>query len=192
MARRLHRRVVALGLCGALAGCYTGSAHTVTPAAIGADQGWLMVRGVPFFEQTGDRDCGAAALAMVLQYWDVTVTPDEIAVAHPGSRGQGLRAGQLRDFARARGLEAFLIKGQPADLKGELERGRPIIVGMGKPYGPKNLAHYEVLVGVHRDQRRILTLDPDHGWRENSVEGFAAEWAAGQQLLLVIFRRGPV
>jgi ABC-type bacteriocin/lantibiotic exporter with double-glycine peptidase domain len=188
----MSRWIAVLAVGGALAGCYTGSAHTVTPAAIGADPGWLVVRGVPFFEQTGERDCGAAALAMVLQYWEVSVTPDQIAVAHPGSRGQGLRAGQLRDFARTHGLEAFVIAGQPADLKGELERGRPVIVGLGKPYGPKNLAHYEVLVGLHRDRQGVLTLDPDHGWRENTLEGFAAEWAAGQQLLLVVFRRAGI
>src|SRR5439155_656740 len=83
----------------AVAGCYTGSAHTVTRATIDADPGWLLVRGVPFFQQAGERDCGAAALAMVLRYWDVGVTPAEIASAHPESHARGLRAGELRALA---------------------------------------------------------------------------------------------
>lgn len=149
------------------------------------------MRDVPFFEQAGERDCGPAALAMVLRYWGVPVTPAQITGAHPESRTRGLRAGELRTFARGRGLEAFLIAGQPADLRAELEHGRPLIVGLGKPHFPQRLAHYEVLIGLHRDGRRVLTLDPAHGWRVNTVEGFAEEWASAQQLALVIFRRAP-
>jgi len=179
--------VAVVGL--ALAGCYTGSARTVSPGAVGADPGWLLVRGVPFVAQRGERDCGAAALAMVLGYWQVLTTPDEIAGARPDGRGRALRAGELRDFARSRGLEAFLVSGDPADLRAQLERGRPLLVGLGKSYGRRTVAHYEVLIGLHRERRRILTLDPAHGWRENTVEGFAAEWAAAQRLAVVIFER---
>ncbi|HXU82987.1 MAG TPA: papain-like cysteine protease family protein [Polyangia bacterium] len=173
-----------------LAGCYTGSARTVSPAIVTADPGWLLVRGVPFFQQGGELDCGPAALAMVLRYWGVPVTPDQIASAHPQSRARGLRAGELRSFARGRGLEAFLVAGQPADLRAELESGRPLIVGLGKPHFPQRLAHYEVLIGLHPDGR-VLTLDPAHGWRVNTVQGFVEEWASAQQLALVIFRRTP-
>jgi len=180
-------RVLALAL--ALAGCYTGSAQTASPAAIGADPGWLLVRGVPFFHQAGELDCGAAALAMVLGYWGVEATPAQIASAHPEIRARGLRAGELRTFARGRGLEAFLVVGQPADLRAELEHGRPLIVGLGKPHLRRRLAHYEVLIGLHRDGRRVLTLDPAHGWRVNTLEGFAEEWASAQQLTMLIFRR---
>jgi ABC-type bacteriocin/lantibiotic exporter with double-glycine peptidase domain len=171
-------------------GCYRGSARTISPAAIHADGGWLLVRGVPFLPQTGDEDCGAAALAMVLRYWNVATSPAEVAGAHPQSRGRGLRAGELRDFARGRGVDAFVVHGEPGDLRHELERGRPLIVGLAKPYTGRTLAHYEVLIGLHRDGRRVLTLDPAQGWRENTLEGFAAEWGAARQLLLVVFRRG--
>jgi len=188
---RALRGTTALALAAALAaGCYTGSARTVSPTAINAEGGWLLVRGVPFLQQTGDEDCGAAALAMVLRYWDVAASPAEVAGAQPKSRGRGLRAGELRDFARARGVDAFVVRGEPADLRHELERGRPLIVGLAKPYTGRTVAHYEVLIGLHRDGRRVLTLDPAQGWRENTVEGFAAEWAAARQLLLVVFRRG--
>src|SRR5881394_1539882 len=100
---RALRGTAALALATAVsAGCYKGSAHTVSPGAIDADGGWLLVRGVPFVRQTGEQDCGAAALAMVLRYWEVAASPAEVASAHPQSRGRGLRAGELRDFARAR------------------------------------------------------------------------------------------
>jgi ABC-type bacteriocin/lantibiotic exporter with double-glycine peptidase domain len=175
-------------LCLVLAGCYTGSAQTVTATEIARDPGWLLVPDVPFVGQEGEHDCGAAALVMVLRYWDVRVTVQDIAAAFPSSRGRGLTAGELREFAHARGLRAFVIHGEPADLRAELERGRPLIVGLAKAHGAQKLAHYEVVVGLHRGRRRILTLDPAEGWRENTVEGFAEEWAPAQRAALVIFR----
>jgi ABC-type bacteriocin/lantibiotic exporter with double-glycine peptidase domain len=174
-----------------LAGCYTGTARTVSPFEIARDPGWLVVREVPFREQRAEKDCGAAALAMVLQYWGLAITRDEISAAHAAGTGggrRGLRAGELRDFTRARGLEAFVVKGGLDDITRELSQARPVIVGLGKPYGSELYAHYEVVVGLHRSRRRILSLDPARGWRENSLEGFAAEWAPAQQLLLVVFR----
>jgi ABC-type bacteriocin/lantibiotic exporter with double-glycine peptidase domain len=181
----LGTRLLILLVMLVLAGCYTGAARTVSPADLGRDPGWLIVRGVPFVEQRAENDCGAAALAMVLRYWGLPVTQAAMTPAHPE---RGLRAGELRDFARGRGLGAFVVQGQLTDLWAEIERARPVIVGLGKPYGDERLAHYEVVVGLHRQKRRILTLDPARGWRENSLEAFAAEWAPAQQLLLVVFR----
>jgi ABC-type bacteriocin/lantibiotic exporter with double-glycine peptidase domain len=171
-----------------IGGCYTGAARTVSPADLGRDPGWRIVPGVPFVEQRAENDCGAAALAMVLRYWGLPVRLEAITPGQPRHAERGLRAGELRDFARGRGLEAFVVQGQLTDLWAEIERARPVIVGLGKPYGDERLAHYEVVVGLHRQRRRILTLDPARGWRENSLEAFAAEWAPAQQLLLVVFR----
>jgi ABC-type bacteriocin/lantibiotic exporter with double-glycine peptidase domain len=161
----------------ALAGCYAGSARSVAPAAIDADPGWVRVRGVPFVGQRTESDCGPAALAMVLRFWGVTGTLES---------GGAATAGELRDFARSRGLQAFLIKGDPNDVAEHIAHGRPLIVGLGKQYGRKTLGHFEVLVGYHAQRRRFLTLDPASGWRENGAEGFAREWAAAEQLLLIV------
>jgi len=49
--------------------------------------------------------------------------------------------------------------------------------------------HYEVVVGISRGKQRILTLDPAHGLRVNSREGFAAEWGAAGRLTLIVFPR---
>jgi ABC-type bacteriocin/lantibiotic exporter with double-glycine peptidase domain len=176
-----------------LGGCYTGLAHPVSPAQIARDPGWLLVRAVPFHEQRAENDCGAAALAMVLQYWGLPVTPIQITAAHaPVPQGHGLRAGELRDFSRSRGLQAFLVHGQLDDLTSELARNRPVIVGLGKPHGRAVYAHYEVVVGLHAARQRVLTLDPARGWRENSWTAFQAEWAAATNLLLVVFRMDGV
>jgi len=128
---------------------------------------------------------------MVLGYWKLPTTTEEISERFPED-GNGLRAGHLRDLARAKGLDAFLISGQLRDLENELGKGRPVLVGVAKPFRNKDMAHYEVVVGFHHAKRLVLTLDPAVGWRENTLEGFAREWVPTNQVTLVAFPRPPV
>jgi ABC-type bacteriocin/lantibiotic exporter with double-glycine peptidase domain len=177
--------VCALGASLSLAGCYAGTAHTVTARQIAADPGWLVVPDVPLIRQSGTSDCGAAALAMVLAHWQRPIPLDEITARDPAASSKGWKAGQLRDLARERGLQSFVVSGQLGDLNHEISQGRPVMVGVVKRYGDKALAHYEVVIGIHREKRRILTLDPADGWREDSLEGFAKEWVPTKQVTLV-------
>jgi hypothetical protein len=57
--------------------------------------------------------------------------------------------------------------------------------------GGRALAHYEVVIGLNRSRRRVLSLDPAVGVRENSFEGFAREWAPTRQVTIVVFPREP-
>jgi hypothetical protein len=128
---------------------------------------------------------------MVLRYWGVPADADGLAAAVPAAHGRGLKAGELQELARARGLDAFVVKGEPADLRTEIERRRPLIVGLAQRAGRDAIGHYEVVIGFDQARRLILTLDPAAGWRESSFQDFAAEWAGAQQLALVVFRRAP-
>jgi hypothetical protein len=167
--------------------CYTGSARTVTAGGMAArarDPSWQIVADVPFVPQRTLHDCGPAALSMVLAHFRVPA-----ASGGPPELAQGdVRAGALRDAARARGLDAFLVSGTFADLFAQVDRGRPVMVGLAKPMaltGGHALAHYEVVIGVNRSRREILTLDPAAGVRENTLEGFAREWAPTRQVTIV-------
>ena len=106
----------ALGASFSLGGCYAGTAHTVTARDIAAQPGWVVVRNVPLIRQNGASDCGAAALAMVLAYWQRPISLDEIAARDPVATSKGWKAGQLRDLARERGLQAFVVSGGIDDL----------------------------------------------------------------------------
>jgi len=188
-------RLGTLIAAAALAGCYAGTARDVSPQRIAADPSWQVVRDVPFVAQHDDRDCGAAAVAMVLAYWRAPATPSEMVALAGLAEAEGIRAGALRDIARRKGLEAFVVAGTPADLADQLARGRPVLVGVAKPLSNgRAVTHYEVVVGINRARRLILTLDPARGMRENSYEGFAREWVATKQVTIVIFRelRGPI
>src|SRR5689334_191459 len=131
------------------AGCYTGSARDASPERIASEPGWQLVRGVPFVAQRGGSDCGAAALAMVLTQQGMPTSRDEVLAQIPPRDG-GVTAGELRDFARRRGAQAFVVPGAWDDLERQLQRGRPLLVGLAKPMlGGRAAAHFEVVIGFH-------------------------------------------
>jgi ABC-type bacteriocin/lantibiotic exporter with double-glycine peptidase domain len=175
--------LVALAVAGL--GCYTGSARTVSTARVAElarDPSWRMARDVPFVAQRSDRDCGPAALAMVLAHFGAGPAPIDNNELAAGD----VRAGALRDVARARGLQAYVVAGTMKDLQTQLERGRPVLVGLAKPMSTgRALAHYEVVVGMSKQQRKIVSLDPAVGVREYSLEGFAREWVPTRRLAIV-------
>ena len=174
--------------------CYSGSAHGVPPnslAALARDPAWQLVPDVPFVPQRTTRDCGPAALAMVLAHFRAAPP----AAEDPELARGDVRAGALRDAARARGLDAYVVSGTLADLFAQVGRGRPVVVGLAKPMaltGGRSLAHYEVIVGLNRSRRLILSLDPANGLRENTFEGFAREWAPTRQVTIVFLPRAGV
>jgi ABC-type bacteriocin/lantibiotic exporter with double-glycine peptidase domain len=180
----------ALVLICAAPACYTGSARDVSAERLAqarADRSWQLVSGVPFIAQRSDADCGPAALAMVLAHFGRPATLAEVTALDPPSDG-GVRADALRDVARGRGLQAFVVSGTFGDLVDQIARGRPVLVGLAKPMmAGRAMAHYEVVVGINRSRGLILSLDPARGPRQNSLEGFAREWVPTHEVTLIIF-----
>jgi len=172
----------------ALAGCYHGTARSVSPADLRAQPGWVMVPGVSLVRQESMRDCGPAALAMVLQRWGVpdSSRADVEKALPPGGATTGAAAGDLRDLARRRGLRAFLISGRVEDLMHEVGAGRPVLVGLVQRYGDQALSHYEVVVGYNPVTRQLLLHDPGRGPREDDFDGFGKEWKPTGNLTLVV------
>ncbi len=170
------------------AGCaYTGGARDFSPAELDREPGWIAVRGVPEIRQRKPEDCGIAALAMVLAYGKAPATTDEIEAACPAAPGKGSRAGDLRDFARRKGLRAYLVRGVPEDFPRELARGRPVLVGLIQPYAAAVLSHYVVVVAWHPERRILVMMDPARGCRRIGWEDFLREWDPAQRLMLVVF-----
>lgn len=186
----------ALGLVVAvtLAACstYRGTARDVSAAQIQAEPGWVLVRDVPYTQQQGETECGAAAISMVVSYWTGANTESIVTAFRPVPE-RGIAAGRLRDYARTHGLASYLIEGTVEDLVREIKAGRPVLVGLSKPQSrTRVLDHYEVVVGLHGDRQLVVTLDPESGWRQNTVQGFFREWKlAGFVTLIVSARPEP-
>jgi hypothetical protein len=123
---------------------------------------------------------------MVLRFWGQWATPAELRTAAGTPEGLGVQAGTLRDVLRKRGLEAYLVEGDLDDLERELGAGRPVLVGLAKPYTNGIYAHYEVVAGLNRARGVVATVDPGAGWRQNTLAGFMQEWQPTHHLTLVV------
>ena len=186
---RSYSKLIAFAALSLGCASYKGSAQTAVPSAVLKEGNWEMVPNFPLVMQESNHDCGAAALSAVLGYWGRPTPAADISHAE-GRSGQRLRAGDLEHFARSEGLSSYVFFGTLKDVAYELDHGRPVIVGLGKSYeGNKAVAHYEVVVGLSRDKRRILLLDPGRGWQTDSFEGFAREWAVSKGVTIVAFLR---
>jgi ABC-type bacteriocin/lantibiotic exporter with double-glycine peptidase domain len=137
---------------------------------------------VPFVPQQKDT-CAAAALSMVMTYWDVPTSHDEIAGKLVSTELKGIAGSRLRDFARERGFQAIAYEGDEQNLREYVGKGRPLIVAWKVG---KNRYHDVVVVGFQGDD--VVVNDPDAGpARAVSKESFEKRWAAaGHWTLLVL------
>ncbi len=197
MTNRFGWVLVGLLAFSAELGCasYKGASREVTSATLAQQPGWVRLDEVKLVRQKGIKDCGSAALSTVLEYLEpngpAALGREAIDAALREEPGKGLSAGQLRDYARSHGFDAFVIKGTIGDLTHEVEAGRPVIVGVHKPLSSNEvLAHYEVFVGYHPERREMLTLDPARGQRRFDEKGFLEEWNAAGLVAIVVMPKG--
>jgi ABC-type bacteriocin/lantibiotic exporter with double-glycine peptidase domain len=138
---------------------------------------------VPYVPQQKDT-CGAAALAMVLQYWGVAVSHDEVAAQLLKPELHGIAGSDLAAFASARGLTAIAHAGDIDHLRAHVGKGRPLIVAWAMGRG----RHHDVVVIGFDDARgRVVVHDPARGpARHVDIETFRRRWrGAGHWTLLV-------
>ena len=142
---------------------------------------WL---DVPFVKQVKD-GCGAASIAMVMQYWlaqrgqppnDVS---DATRIQHTlySSKAHGIYASDMERYFQEQGFRTFTIRGEWEDLQQHLAKGRPLIVAL-RPAGGDAL-HYVVVTGLGPElvivndpaQRKLLQQDRPSFEREWSATG---------------------
>lgn len=193
-------RPVALvaALAGALVGLiacqlpYTGGARAVSPGELGS--GWIRAAATPVVRQHHETDCGLAALAMVAGTWGRRWSVPDLNRQLPTTE-RGVKLGALRDLARARGLDAYAIKGTVGDLAHELSFGRPVVLGLVLPFDRgHNASHYEVAVAMDPRDGTVVTIDPASGqWRQRSSQVLDLEWRpAGFPALVIVGDRRAV
>src|SRR2546423_13867331 len=111
---------------------------------------WL---DVPYVRQI-EAGCGAASIAMVMQYWS-RETPGIDAAAMDGDRiyrllapssGKGISGQALKQYIEAHGFDAYSFSGELRDMEQHLEKGRPLVACLA-PRGPRQALHYVGVVG---------------------------------------------
>lgn len=159
--------------------------------ALSAAGGSSVNLDVPFVKQEKD-GCGAASIAMIIEYWQrqqgqpLKADADEIQRMLYSPQAHGIHASQLRAYLEQHGFRTFAFGGQWSDLGEQVEKGRPLIVAL-KP-GGQNQLHYVVVAGW--DQGVVLINDPaERKLLKRERSQFEREWkAAGNWALLAVPR----
>jgi len=173
----IRTAVVVLCVCGAL---FAADASGV----------WL---DVPFIKQEKN-GCGAASIAMVMQFWEGQQgrmrSPDADAViirqALFSNAAHGIYASDAERYFQQNGYGTFVFRGEWADLRQHLEKGRPLIVAL-KP-GSSAPLHYVVVTGLDWEHGLVLMNDPAmRKLLKEDRSRFEREWnAAGSWTLLAL------
>ena len=149
---------------------------------------WL---DVPFVAQPNE-GCGAASIAMVMQYWSRHNGPrnvpdvEQINHALHSDSAHGIYAGDMVRYFERNGYRTFAIAGAHADLEHHLAKGRPLVAAL-KP-GPGLPLHYVVVAGLDPQDHAVLLNDPAQRklLKEDDAR-FEREWkAAGNWMLLAL------
>ena len=156
---------------------------------LGEAQGhWL---DVPFVKQPAD-GCGAASVAMVMQYWEqhrgerpsASSEVAHIQQAIYSRQAQGAYASAVEKYLQKQGYDVYAVNGDLALLAHHLERGRPLIVAL-KPSGDPRL-HYVVVAGIDPQEDVVLMNDPaQRKLLKMNTADFTREWKATKNWTLL-------
>lgn len=163
--------------------CLCGFVFAATPGV------WL---DVPFIKQEKD-GCGAASIAMVMQYWlkqqtkpmEASADAIEIQRALYSSKDHGIRASDLEAYFQQHGFQTFAFAGKWDDLKQHLEKGRPLIVAL-KPSALETSLHYVVVVGIDPEQDIVYLNDAaERKLLKQDRTSFEKQWKAVKEWTLL-------
>jgi len=178
MLRRVFSHIAVLLLAGA-------GLRAAEPSGV-----WL---DVPFVKQDKNA-CGAASIAMVMQFWQrqqgralsQDSDPEQIQLSLYSSRAHGIYASDLQRYFQQRSYRTFAFAGRQDDLRQHLDHGRPLIVAL-KPGGGAPF-HYVVVVGFDLEHNLVLLNDPaERKLLKQELASFEKEWkGAGYWTLLAV------
>jgi ABC-type bacteriocin/lantibiotic exporter with double-glycine peptidase domain len=173
--------------------CVVMASYCGLLATAGVPGLWL---DVPFVKQDKD-GCGAASIAMVMQYWDrqqgqeLTLSSDAVHIQQVliSRTAHGIFASDMERYFQQNGYATFAFAGDWDVLHSHLQKGRPLIVAL-KP-GSHLPLHYVVVAGLDAGSELVLLNDPAQRKlvKEDGAR-FEEEWkAAGHWTLLAVPKR---
>ena len=148
-------------------------------SAVARDGVWL---DVPYIQQEKN-GCGAAAIAMVMQYWRMPADAAAIQARLYSPEARGIHASEMLRYLRDEGFRTFALKGAWGDLREHLEKGRPPIVALQA--GGRDL-HYVVVTGIDWRENLVLMHDPaGRKLQKQHRAVFEREWKAAANWMLL-------
>ena len=157
-------------------------------AALASDRSGVFLE-VPFVKQA-PYACGAASIAMVMQYWHQQADAESIQSELYTPKARGIYAKDLEGYLNRHAFRTFPLRGTWQDLREHLEKGRPLIVALQPGRGD---LHYVVVTGLDWEHDIVLKHDPAQRQllKQHRAE-FEKEWkGTGNWTLLALPEETP-
>ncbi len=170
-------RLALLLLAGGLGGCallvpQAEALHAQWPEAVAPR---AELESVPFFPQL-DNQCGPAALATVMSFSGVAVTPEELTPKVYLPQRKGSLQIEMLAAPRAAGLVSFKLAPRFEDVLREVAAGTPVIVLQDYGVWPVSYWHYAVVVGFDRERGQVVLRSGEKQRLEIPLRVFEYTW----------------
>lgn len=138
---------------------------------------------MPYFKQPAEYYCGPTSLQMVMAYFGVKISAEELAKLADTNEAIGTWHRNMMNAARASGFWAYSNKNATIEeLRSFLKKGYPAIVHLFMPdwpqgkWGSWDQFHYVVVVGLTR--WHVIINDPWLGLVKMPRKDFVARWSS--------------
>lgn len=125
-----------------------------------------MIELKPFI-QTDDSRCGPATLKIVLDYYGISATEDELCIKCRHSYQNGCKNDDMEKVLESYGLKTYSkVNATIKDIEYWIEKRIPVIVdwfSTGVTVQDKDCADGHASIVVDIDDTHIYILDPEHG-----------------------------
>ncbi|MCU7885353.1 MAG: PA2778 family cysteine peptidase [Candidatus Thiodiazotropha sp. (ex Lucinoma annulata)] len=184
-------RRLAILLLLALNGCASQGPLLPTLLSDLSPDAELELDETPFYPQK-QYQCGPAALATVLNYTGISITPDELVPLVYLPEKEGSLQVEMITASRRFNRIPYAIKPDLETLIAELQAGRPVLVfqNLGLKYLP--LWHYAVVIGYSVSQDEVVLRSGITRRKVLSAQRFLNTWERGDRWALVLLKPGEL
>jgi hypothetical protein len=178
--------IVLLSCAGILLLSCTGLNKSVMLEKAGNVPPQVEIETIPFYSQKAYQ-CGPAALAMVLNWSGLPISPEDLTGEVFTPERKGSLQSAMVSAVRRNGRIAYVFTGL-SDLFAELAAGHPVIIlqNLGLNWCP--VWHYAVVVGYDLHEKYVILRSGNIRRKRMSFQVFEKTWARGNYWGLLILQ----
>jgi ABC-type bacteriocin/lantibiotic exporter with double-glycine peptidase domain len=142
-----------------------------------------IIKNVPFYPQE-KYQCGPASLAGILNFWGVTVLPEEIASEIYSRSARGTVTLDTVLYSEKKGLKASPYEGSFEDIKKKIDAGHPLIVMVDEGFWIYQKEHFMVVLGYY--EKGVIVNSGKNQYEFIPLSDFLKSWGrTGHWTLLI-------
>lgn len=151
----------------------------------------VTLHNVTFFPQQ-DYQCGPAALATVLNWQGIAVTPDELKEQVYLPERKGSLQVEMISATRRQGLLPYVLRPELEEMLSEIKQGRPVLVfqNLGISWYPQ--WHYAVVIGFDLQEQKLVLHTGTSKAYSMDLHTFERTWLRANRWAMIALQPGQL